>query len=124
MPNNVTTFVYGEEPPGPAFQFSHNREKRLFVLSWSDGRIEKFRDNPARQLVVEPDADSDSDPETGELRPVIKRGRPVYVYLCREGTGTPVNISRGNENEAMDRKARAAVDRAVLSTSIAKANNN
>ena len=78
MPGDVTTFVYGEEPPVPAFQFSHDREKRLFVLSWSDGRIEKFRDNPARQLVVEP------DPETGELRPVTKSGRPVFVYFCRE----------------------------------------
>ena len=78
MPGDVTTFVYGEEPPVLAFRFSHDQEKRLFILTWSDGRIEKFRDNPARQLVVEP------DPETGELRPVTKNGRPVFIYLCRE----------------------------------------
>jgi hypothetical protein len=24
------------------------------------------------------------DPVTGELRPVVKHGEPVYVYLCRE----------------------------------------
>ena len=54
MPSDVTTFVYGEEPPVPAFQFGHDREKRLFILTWSDGRIEKFRDNPARHLWSSP----------------------------------------------------------------------
>ena len=78
MPGDVTTFTYGAEPPVPAFQLIHDREKRLFILTWSDGRIEKFRGNPARQLVVEP------DPDTGELRPVTKNGRPVFVYFCRE----------------------------------------
>ena len=24
------------------------------------------------------------DPETGELRPVIVRGKPAYIYPCRE----------------------------------------
>ena len=43
-----------------------------------DGTTERFRDNPARHLVVEPDL------ETGELRPAVKYGRPVYIYLCRE----------------------------------------
>ena len=51
MPGDVATFVYGEEPPVSAFQFSHDREKRLFILTWSDARIEKFRDSPARQLL-------------------------------------------------------------------------
>jgi hypothetical protein len=40
--------------------------------------VELFRDNPTRYLCVEPDA------ETGQMRPVMKRGRPVFLYLCRE----------------------------------------
>jgi hypothetical protein len=47
-------------------------------LKWPDGKTEYFRDSPARQLMVEP------DPQTGEMRPVTKRGQPVYAYLCRE----------------------------------------
>jgi hypothetical protein len=76
----VTTFTYGAELPSPAFQFNHDKEKRLLVLSWPDGKTEHFRDNPIKQLVVEPDPDS----TTGELRPAIKNGQPVFVYLCRE----------------------------------------
>ena len=76
---HTTTFVYDAGPPRPpAFTFSHDKEKGLFILTWADGRIEKFRDRPARQLSVEP------DPDTGELRPVIKNGLPVFLYLCRE----------------------------------------
>jgi hypothetical protein len=75
----VATYVYSCAPEcPPSFSFAHDKEKRLFVLAWPDGRIERFRDNPARQLMVE------AEPETGELRPVIKYGEPVYVYLCRE----------------------------------------
>ena len=76
----VTTLTYEAEPPSPAFQFqfSHDKEKRLLVLTWPDGKTEQFRDNPIRQLVVEP------DPAPGELRPAIKNGQPVFVYLCRE----------------------------------------
>ena len=75
----VATYVYSYALQlAPSFRFEHHKEKRLFVLTWPDGRIERFRDNPARQLMVEP------DPETGELRPVIKYGEPVYVYFCRE----------------------------------------
>ena len=77
-PGDVTSFVQAEEPPFPAFQFRHDRGKGLFILTWFDGRIEKCRDKPARQLMVEP------DPATGELRPVTKNGRPVFTYLCRE----------------------------------------
>jgi hypothetical protein len=76
--DHVTTVTYGAEPPSPAFQFNHDKAKRLFVLTWPDGKTEHFRDNPMRQLVVEP------DPVTGELRPAIKNGQPVFVYLCRE----------------------------------------
>jgi hypothetical protein len=75
----VTTYVYSWALQCAAsFSFAHDKEKRLFVLTWPDGKVERFRDNPARQLMVEP------DPVTGELRPVIKRGDPVYVNLCRE----------------------------------------
>ena len=77
-PSHVTTFVYDAKPHTPAFQFCHDQEKRLFILTWPDGTTQRFRDNPARQLVVEP------DPETGALLPVTKNGRPVFVYSCRE----------------------------------------
>ena len=60
------------------FAFEHDKQKRLFILKRPDGKVEHFRDNPVRQLLVEP------DPETGEMRPVIQRGQPVYLYLCRE----------------------------------------
>ena len=73
-----TWYEYTVERRPPLFTFEHDEQKRLFILNWPDGRIERFRDNPARQLVVEP------DPETGEMRPVIQRGQPVYLYLCRE----------------------------------------
>ena len=73
-----TWYKYLVEPDTPSFTFEHDKQKRLFVLTWSDGRTETFRDNPARLLMVEP------DPETGEMRPVIRRGRPTYIYLSRE----------------------------------------
>ena len=73
------TLVYdARQPRPPAFAFRHDQEKGLFVLTWADGRAEKFRDKPARQLVVE------ADPEAGELRPVVKNGLPIFLYLCRE----------------------------------------
>ena len=75
---NVTALVYDVGPPAPAFQFTHDKEKRLFILAWPDGKVEHFRGNPARQLVVEPDR------KTGEIRPVIRNGQPVYMHLCRE----------------------------------------
>ena len=41
--------------------------------------VEEWRDNPSRFLSPEP------DPKTGTMRPVTKRGRPVYLlYLSRE----------------------------------------
>ena len=60
------------------FAFEHDEKKRLFVLKRIDGKVEHFRDNPTRYLVVEP------DPETGAMRPVIRPGRPEYIYLSRE----------------------------------------
>ena len=73
-----TWYEYTIEPRPQAFTFEHDRQKRLFIIRWPDGNTECFRDNPARQLLVEP------DPETGEMRPVVRRGQPVYLYLCRE----------------------------------------
>ena len=64
--------------PLTLFAFEHDKQKRLFILKRPDGKVEHFRDNPARQLLVEP------DPETGVMRPVVRRGQPVYLYLCRE----------------------------------------
>ena len=72
------TYRYSVEPRASPVAFEHDKQKRLFILKWPDGKTERFRDNPARQLMVEP------DPRTGEMRPVIKGGEPVYVYLCRE----------------------------------------
>jgi hypothetical protein len=74
----VTTYTYeiGEEPW--QFTFTHDAAKGVYVLAKADGTIERFRDNPARHLVVE------RDPVTGELRPAVKRGQPTYIYLCRE----------------------------------------
>ena len=43
-----------------------------------DGTVEVFGDRPARFLQVE------RDPETGAIRPVMKGGRPEYIWLCRE----------------------------------------
>ena len=64
-----------QEPP---FVFEHDTQKGIFRLTWADGEVEVFRDRPARHLVVAP------DPETGEMKPVVRRGRPEYLYLCRE----------------------------------------
>jgi hypothetical protein len=73
-----TWYEYVTEPRTPAFTFEHDKQKRLFVLKWSNGKTEKFRDNPVRHLIVEP------DPQTGGMRPVTKRGQPTYLYLSRE----------------------------------------
>jgi hypothetical protein len=74
----VTSFTYLVKPEPPFFTFEHDKQKGIFILTGPDGKTEHFRDNPARHLLVEP------DPETGAMRPVIKRGKPSYLYLCRE----------------------------------------
>ena len=61
----------------PPFPFGHDPARRVYRLTVADGTVETFRDNPARYLCVEP------DPETGAMRPVIKRARPVSLDLCR-----------------------------------------
>ena len=80
--DHVTTFTYEAEPPSPAFQFqfSHDQEKRLLVLTWPDGKTEQFRDNPIRQLVVQPDPDS----ATGEFARRSRTGsRCLFICAAR-----------------------------------------
>ena len=77
-PGSATTITYVVEAPPRAFNFVHDNAKGVYVLTKPDGTTERFRDKPARHLVVEP------DPDTGELRPAMKGGLPVYLYLCRE----------------------------------------
>ena len=70
-----------ESPTRPTtapFAFEHDREKGIFRITGPSGEVEVFRDKPVRHLVVEP------DPVTGELKPVLRRGSPTYLYLCRE----------------------------------------
>ncbi len=64
------------DPPVPP-HWERIPDKRLFALT-AEGSTEYWRDNPTRYLVVEP------DPTTGAVKPVLKRGRPVYLLLCRE----------------------------------------
>jgi len=65
-------------PPPPSFTLAHDLEKRFFLLTGPDSRTEVFRDNPTRYLSVAP------DPQTGEMKPFMKHGRPTYLWLCRE----------------------------------------
>jgi hypothetical protein len=73
-----TTIVYSVEEQPRRFNFDHDKAKGVYVLTKPGGTMERFRDKPARHLVVEP------DPTTGELRPAVRGGAPVYLYLCRE----------------------------------------
>jgi hypothetical protein len=66
------------DPRTCAFNSLHDEQKRLFILTGTDGKTEYFRDNPAKYLMVEPDA------QTGTMQPLFKFGRPSVVYLCRE----------------------------------------
>jgi YD repeat-containing protein len=74
--NTVITYSYEGLPD--RFKFEHDMKRKLFVLTGDDGKVEHFRDNPTRYLVVEPDG------ETGEMRPETRGGKPRYLYLCRE----------------------------------------
>jgi hypothetical protein len=86
---HTTVYVYVHEATDPErtrplpFTFEHDKEKRVFVLTWADGEVEVFRDNATRYLVVEPDS------EPGELRPKLTYGRPTFLYLCREERERP-----------------------------------
>ena len=74
----ITTYVYSFKEAPTGFSFTHEQAKGLFVVTDRDGNVARFRDKPTRFLVVQP------DPETGELRPGVKYGEPVYLCLCRE----------------------------------------
>ena len=41
-----TEHIWGPEPEPPSFTFEHDERTRLFVVTWPDGRTERFRDNP------------------------------------------------------------------------------
>jgi hypothetical protein len=77
--SHITTITYDAPAPSrPTHQFEHDRENGIIRIPWDDGRVEVFREKPVRHLVVGPDA------ETGDMTPVVKHGRPTYLYLCRE----------------------------------------
>jgi hypothetical protein len=76
-PGTTFTYYFFDEQPR-RFDAVHDKAEGVFLLTRPDGTVERFRDRPARYLVVEPDSD------TGELRPAVRRGLPVYLYLCRE----------------------------------------
>jgi hypothetical protein len=75
---NVTTYTYFYDVSPQLFKVEHDRDKRRFAMTGPDGETTEFHDRAVRFLVVEP------DPETGELTPVIRRGNPKVIYLCRE----------------------------------------
>ena len=56
--------------------FGHETAKGVFVITKRDGTTERFRDNPARTCRARS--------QDRQLRPPVKNGRPVYIYLCRE----------------------------------------
>ena len=83
-----------------SFQFGNTFwEKRLFALT-ADGKTEYRRDSLTRYLVVEP------DPSHRHLiKPVLKWGRPVYLWLCREErasavSGRVITAKRGGDHDA------------------------
>jgi hypothetical protein len=75
---HLMTYTYYYDPEPSLFQIEHDREKRRFEVTGPDGKKTEFHDRAVRFLVVEPDA------ETGELEPVVARGKPKVIYLCRE----------------------------------------
>ena len=76
----TTTYTYSVEdrPPDPVWLVEHEREQGTFRLTGPDGKTERFRSQPLRYLVVEPDA------QTGAMTPVLRNGRPWFLNLCRE----------------------------------------
>jgi hypothetical protein len=62
----------------PPLRFEHDSDEQVFRLTAEDGTVEIVRDHPTRYLCVEPEA------ESGQLRPAMRRGRPVYVSHCWE----------------------------------------
>jgi hypothetical protein len=85
-PGYITTYTYdasGEmialsQPSPPPSKCEHDEKKRVFRITGPGGTTTEFHDRAVRFLVVEP------DPESGELGPVISRGEPKVIYLCKE----------------------------------------
>ena len=74
----LTTFTYWCTESPEQSTYAHDTADGLFIVTRPDGTVERFRDNAVRHLVVEP------DPQTAQLRPAVKNGQFVYLYLCRE----------------------------------------
>lgn len=82
----VTTFTYDlsgrllstEGPTAPRPSWEHDESGRVFRVNGPDGKVVEFHDRALRFLVVAP------DPQTGVLSPVLSRGEPKVIYLCRE----------------------------------------
>jgi ClpX C4-type zinc finger len=68
----------GQLPYQPPPGFEYDKPKRVLRLLGADGRVEVFRDQPTRYLVVS------LDPKTGDPLPITTDGVPRYLYLCRE----------------------------------------
>ncbi len=74
----ISPYTRSRDPlPLPTI-FEHDEAKGLFIVTRPDGKAEHYRDSPVRHPIVEP------DPDTGEMRPVVKDGRLAMLYLCRE----------------------------------------
>ena len=41
-----TEHIWSREPEPPSFTFEHDERTWLFVVTWPDGRTERFGDNP------------------------------------------------------------------------------
>jgi hypothetical protein len=74
----IVSCRWDPDPLAPSFTIEHGKQKRLFVLTSSDGKIEHCRDNPVLHLMA------GSDPQTGEMQPVIRFGKTAFIYLSRE----------------------------------------
>jgi hypothetical protein len=75
----VTTYTYSvdaDRPPAP--RFPQDPASGTFRLTSVEVPVETLRDDPTRYFLLEP------DPEAGPVQPVMRRGRLVYVYICRE----------------------------------------
>jgi len=72
------SYSYDVDPRARSFTLEHDKQKRVVRLTDAAGKAAHFRDSPVRYLVLEP------DPETGEMQPATKFGKPTFIYLCRE----------------------------------------
>ena len=82
-PTVTYCYEYEVRTPDPQWRAAHDRARGVFRLTGPEGQTQCFRDRPLRYLVVAP------DPETGELRPEIRDGRPRILCLCREEREVP-----------------------------------